>query len=140
VTEAEKESTASIALLYYSRWKNADSARSFLRIYADQIPRKYSNVVERKKDETDETELVYSTNEGDVLISRSGDAVFIGEGFNLALARKLRDTITSVQPQGPMQQAVVPMAEPSLSMSRVLASFGAVSESTLQRYTSRGAK
>ena len=140
VTEAEKESTASIALLYYSKWKNADSARSFLRIYADQVPRKYSNVVERKKDETDETELVYSTNEGDVLISRSGDAVFIGEGFNLALARKLRDTITSVQPQGPMQQAVVPMAEPSLSMSRVLASFGAVSESTLQRYTSRGAK
>jgi hypothetical protein len=39
-----------------------------------------------------------------------------------------------------MLQAVVPMAEPSLSMSRVLASFGAVSESTLQRYTSRGAK
>jgi hypothetical protein len=140
VTEAEKESTASIALLYYSRWKNADSARSFLRIYADQIPRKYSNVVERKKDETDETELVYSTNEGDVLISRSGDTVFIGEGFNLALARKLRDTIASIQPQGPMLQAVVPMAEPSLSMSRVLASFGAVSESTLQRYTSRGAK
>ena len=140
VTEAEKESTASIALLYYSKWKNADSARSFLRIYADQVPRKYSNVVERKKDETDETELVYSTNEGDVLISRSGDAVFIGEGFNLALARKLRDTITSVQPQGPMQQAVAPMTEPSLSMSRVLASFGGVSESTLQRYTSSGAK
>jgi hypothetical protein len=140
VTEAEKESTASIGLLYYSRWKNADSASSFLRIYAGQIPRKYSNVVERKKDEADETELVYSTNEGDVLISRSGDAVFIGEGFKLALARKLRDTIASIQPQGPMQQAVMPETEPALSMSRVLASFGAVSESSLQRYTSRGAK
>jgi hypothetical protein len=140
VTEVEKESTASIALLYYSRWKNADSARSFLRIYAAQIPRKYSNVVERKKDETDETELVYSTNEGDVLISRAGDSVFIGEGFNLALARKLRDMIGSIQPEGRMQQAVVPVNEPALSMSRVLASFGAVNESTLQRYTSRGAK
>jgi hypothetical protein len=140
VTEAERESTASIGLLYYSRWKNADSASSFLRIYAAQIPRKYSNVVERKKDEADETELVYSTNEGDVLISRSGDAVFIGEGFNLALARKLRDAIASVQPQGPMQQALMPVTEPALSMSRVLASFGAVSESSLQRYTSRGAK
>jgi hypothetical protein len=140
VTEAEKESTASIGLLYYSRWKNTDSARSFLRIYAAQIPRKYSNVVERKKDEAGETELVYSTNEGDVLISRSGDAVFVGEGFNLALARKLRDTIASVQPQGPMQQAIVPMSEPAFSMSHILASFGAVSESSLQRYTSRGAK
>jgi hypothetical protein len=140
VTEAEKESTASIGLLYYSRWKNADSASSFLRIYAAQIPRKYSNVVERKKDEIGETELVYSTNEGDVLISRLGDAVFVGEGFNLGLARKLRDTIASIQPQGPMQQADVPVTEPALSMSRVLASFGAVSESSLQRYTSRGAK
>ena len=45
VTEAEKESTASIGLLYSSRWKNADSARTFLRIYSAQIPRKYSGVV-----------------------------------------------------------------------------------------------
>jgi len=140
VTEAEKESTASIGLLYYSRWKNTDSARSFLRVYAAQIPRKYSNVVERKKDETDDTELVYSTNEGDVLISRVGDGVFIGEGFNLALARKLRDTIISVQPEGPMQQAAIPLSEPAFSMSHILASFGAVSESSLQRYTFRGAK
>jgi hypothetical protein len=140
VTEAEKESTASLGLLYYSRWKNSDSARSFLHVYAAQIPRKYSNVVERKKDETDDSELVYSTNEGDVLISRVGDDVFIGEGFNLALARKLRDTIASVQPQGPMQQASMPMLEPAFSMSHILASFGAVSESSLQRYTSRGAK
>ncbi|WP_216843063.1 hypothetical protein [Granulicella sp. S190] len=140
VTEAEKESTASIGLLYYSRWKNVDSARSFLRIYAAQIPRKYSNVVERKKDETDESELIYSTNEGDVLISRSGDSVFIGEGFNLSLARKLRDTIASVQPEGPMQQAISPVTEPTLSMSRVLASFGDISKNSLQRYTSRGAK
>lgn len=42
VTAAERESTASISLLYYSRWKNVDSARSFMRVYANQIPRKYS--------------------------------------------------------------------------------------------------
>jgi hypothetical protein len=139
-TPAEKASTASIALLYYSRWKNADSALSFMRIYASQIPRKYSNVVERKKDEADEKEMVYSTNEGDVLISRSGDSVFISESFDLSLARKLRDTITSVQPQGPMQQAAVPAQEPSLSMARILASFGAANAGSLQRYTSTGAK
>src|ERR1700722_16563206 len=140
VTAVEKESTASISLLYYSRWKNADSARTFLRIYSAQIPRKYSGVVRRSKDELDDTELVYSTNEGDVLISRVGDGVFIGEGFNLALARKLRDTIVSMQPEGPMQQAAISMSEPAFSMSHLLASFGAVSESTLQRYTFRGAK
>jgi hypothetical protein len=140
VTPAEKGSTASIGLLYYSRWKNSDSARSFMRIYASQIPRKYSNVVERKKDEVDEKELIYSTNEGDVLISRSGDSVFIGESFDLSLARKLRDLIVSVQPQGPMQQAAAPMSEPSLSMARIIASFGVANTSSLRRYTSIGAK
>jgi hypothetical protein len=138
VTAAEKESTASLGLLYYSRWKDHDSARSFEHTYAAQIPRKYSNVVERNKDEVDEREQVYSTSEGDVLISVSGDGVFIGEGFDLALARKLRDAIVSVQPEGPVQQAAMRPQEPGLSMARVLASFGAVDASVLQRYTSRG--
>jgi hypothetical protein len=143
VTAAEKESTASISLLYYSRWKNADSARSFMRIYANQIPRKYSGVTRRSKDETDGDEQVYSTNEGDVLISRSGTKVFIGEGFDLALSRKLRDSIASVQTEGPMHLASAPRHEPSLGMARVLASFGSMSGSVsaggLQRYTSTGA-
>jgi hypothetical protein len=138
VTAAEKESTASLGLIYYSRWKNRDSARSFMHIYAAQIPRKYSNVVERTKDEADETEQVYSTREGDVLISLSGTGVFIGEGFDLALARKLRDTIVSVQPEGPMKQAAAPLQEPALSMARALASYGVVNANALRRYTSRG--
>jgi hypothetical protein len=139
VTAAERESTASISLLYYSRWKNVDSARSFMRVYANQIPRKYSGVVRRSKDESDGDEQVYSTNEGDVLISRSGTKVFIGEGFNLALARKLRDSIASVQADGPMHLAASAQHEPSLTMARLLASFGSVNAGSLQRYTFTGA-
>lgn len=138
VTPEEKESTASLGLIYYSRWKNHDSARSFMRTYAQQIPRKYSNVAERTNDEADEREQVFSTSEGDVLISVSGTGVFIGEGFDLALARKLRDTIVSVQPEGPMKQASAPLQEPTLSMSRALASLGVVNADVLRRYTSRG--
>jgi hypothetical protein len=138
MTAAEKESTASLGLIYYSRWKNRDSARSFMRAYAGQIPRKYSDVVERQKDESDETEQIYSTNEGDVLIALTGDGVFIAEGFDLALARKLRDVIVSVQPEGPMRQASMPLAEPSLSLAHFLASFGAFNADALRRYTSRG--
>jgi hypothetical protein len=138
VTTAEKESTASLGLIYYSKWKNRDSARSFMHTYAAQIPRKYSNVAERKADEADDKEQVFSTGEGDVLISITGTGVFVGEGFDLALARKLRDTIVSVQAEGPMKQAAAPLQEPSLSMGRVLASFGVANASTLQRYTSRG--
>ena len=137
VTAAEKDSTASLGLLYYSRWKNRDSARSFLHTYAAQIPRKYSNVVERTKDETGDLEQVFSTDEGDVLISLSGTGVFIAKGFDLALARKLREKIVSAQPEGPIQEAALPLNEPGLSMARVLASFGAVNAAAVQRYTSK---
>ncbi len=33
-TAEEKASTASLGLIYYSRWKNSDSARTFARVYA----------------------------------------------------------------------------------------------------------
>ncbi|HEV2710826.1 MAG TPA: hypothetical protein VGU67_11470 [Edaphobacter sp.] len=142
VIEAEKESTASIALLYYSRWKNADSARSFLRVYASEIPRKYSGVVRREKDEADGDEQVYSTSEGDVLLSISREGVFVSEGFELPLARKLRDQIVSAQPEGPLQIAG---AEPhershelSLGLAHTLSSFGMIRAAGLQRYTFEG--
>jgi len=56
---AEKETTASLGLIYYSKWANPDSARSFVRLYANQLPRKDSGVAERKKDEADENEQVF---------------------------------------------------------------------------------
>ena len=138
VTAAEKESTASIGLLYYSQWKNEDSARSFLRVYAAQVSRKYSNVVRRPQDETDETEQVYSTSEGDVLLSISDTGVFIGEGFSLSLARKLRDSIASVQSSGPIQIAGAQPHETALGLSALLSSFGVIKPSSLGRYTFMG--
>ncbi|HZY63447.1 MAG TPA: hypothetical protein VFE38_13080 [Edaphobacter sp.] len=137
-TAAEKESTASIGLLYYSHWKNADSARSFMRVYASEIPRKYSGVVERSQDEADANEQVFSTNEGDVLISRADDGVFVSEGFKLSLARKLRDQIVNAQPQGPLMTAGIRPHELSLGLSHMLSSFGIIRAAGLQRYTFDG--
>jgi hypothetical protein len=129
VTAEAKESTASIGLLYESKWKNEDSARSFLRVYAGQLPRKYSGLSRRPKDEADESEQVYTTNEGDVLLSISGTGVFVSEGFPLELARKLRDRITSVQLDAPLQVAGAAgrtgsEQDPGLSLVRVLSSAG----------------
>jgi hypothetical protein len=138
VTDAEKASTASIALLYYSRWKNADSARSFLRVYASEIPRKYSGVVRRSQDEADGNEQVYSTNEGDVLLSISGKGVFVSEGFELSLARKLRDQIVGIQGEGPLQTAQVHPPELSLGLAHTLSSFGIIRAAALRRYTFEG--
>jgi hypothetical protein len=104
-TAVNKDSTASLALMYASRWKNEDSARGFFTVYENQLPRKYSGLKRRKTDEKDETERVYSTSEGDVLLTLVGNKVFIGEGFDVALARKLRDAVDGVQGNGPVMQA-----------------------------------
>ena len=143
-SSAEKESTASLALFYYSQWKNADSAKTFLRIYAAQIPRKYSKVARRQQDEAGDNEQVFTTGEGDVLLSISGRGVFVSEGFSLPLARKLRDSVASVQSEGPLRIAGQTLHEPALTMARGLHSFGmikadgAVWSRSQERYTSEG--
>jgi hypothetical protein len=138
-TPAEKQTAASLGLFYYSKWANEDSARSFLRVYAGQLPRKYSNLARRAKDEADENEQVYSTNEGDVLLTITSDGVWVSEGFALPLARKLRDSVQSVQGDGPIHIAASPAAplsprqdEPVLSLTRYLSSFGAMKVGAMQ--------
>jgi hypothetical protein len=133
VTEEAKESTASIGIFYESKWKNEDSARSFLRVYAGELPRKYSGVSQRTKDQADTDEQVYTTNEGDVLLSISGTRVFVSEGFPLALARKLRDLIATVQSDAPLQIAggagnggIKAGNDPGLNVVRMLSAAGLV--------------
>ena len=104
-TAAEKETTASLALLYDSQWKNEDSAQSFFTVFEEELPRQYDGLVRREKDEADGFERVYTTREGDVLLTLQGNRVWVSEGFDVALARKLRDSIDSVQGSGPMQSA-----------------------------------
>ncbi len=89
----------------------------------------------RNKDESDANEQVYTTSEGDVLLSISGTGVFVCEGFPLELARKLRDSITSVQSDAPLQVAGISsnnmlevsglvVTDPGMSLVRLFASAG----------------
>ncbi len=136
-TEQEKGTTASLAIFYYSQWRSEDAARTFLRIYAGELPRKYSHIERRAKDEENAGEQVYSTNEGDVMLSVSGKSVFISEGFELPLARRLREAVESVQGTGPLQVADVHLHEPALSMAETIGSFGMM-QAGLERYTLKG--
>jgi hypothetical protein len=92
-TKEEKETTASLGLLYSSRWKNEDSARSYFEVFDQEMPRQYGGLVRRQKDEEDDDERVYSTKEGDVLLTLKGKTVWVSEGFELAMARKLREQV-----------------------------------------------
>ena len=126
VTPEQKSSTASLGILYESQWRNEDSARSFAHVYEAQLPRKYSGLARREKDEADDTEQVYTTGEGDVLLCVAGTNVFVSEGFPLPLARKLRDAIVNAQGHGPLQIArdAHPQADLALDLVHALTSAG----------------
>jgi len=120
-TDAEKNSTNSIALLYLSGWKSAASAHGFALMYAEQLGRKYSGV---KLDVADEapasalgSEVIYNTNEGPVVITERGKLVFVSESFDLETARKLADLFLDEQGTGEIKTAGVTVPKSGLSQS-----------------------
>jgi len=125
-SDADKSTTKSIAILYLSRWKNADSARSFFHVFEQELPRQYDGLKRRESDETDPGERVYSTNEGDVLLSVKGNEVWVSEGFELPTATKLREMIMDAQGVGPIRQAQMTVPEKELvgGLSQWIGSFG----------------
>ncbi|HUZ05187.1 MAG TPA: hypothetical protein VMU62_07500, partial [Acidobacteriaceae bacterium] len=96
-TNAEKATTASLSLLYLSRWATPEAARSFADIYATEIEKKYDHVIARtpvshgnaQGNQGAVAERIWDTSEGPVLIAVSGKTVFISESFPLPLAHKL---------------------------------------------------
>ncbi len=93
--DADQNSTASLALLYLSRWATPEAARAFAGVYAREIPRKYDAAVAQPDSgeadgDTGISTRIWDTTEGPVLIVVSGRTVFISESFPLELARKLQ--------------------------------------------------
>ena len=125
-TAAEKGSTAALAILYLSQWKNADSARSFFHVFEEELPRQYDGLSRRRADEQSDDERVYSTKEGDVLLSLKGNTVWVSEGFELKTAAKLREMVESAQGVGPVRQAKLQVPERDLvgGMVRAVSGFG----------------
>ena len=119
-TLAELGSTKSLAIFYLSIWKNADSAQVFAKLYANNLGRKYSSV---HQDSTSTgsaasdggTELVYTTDEGPVLITTRGKMVFVAESFPLPLARKLTTLILDAQGTGATRMTLAPRPVTPLS-------------------------
>lgn len=113
---AEQATTKSIALFYLSVWKNPGSARTFARLYANELGRKYSGLKAEAEVSPEHTasepsdgtvEQVYSTSEGPVVITVRGKLVFVTESFDLPLARKLTSLILDAQGTGALQMAAV---------------------------------
>ncbi len=104
-TEAEKDSTASVGLMYLSQWKSPEAAAVFSKMYADELGKKYSNVTRDSNDEADKTEQIYNTSEGPVVLTTNGRMVFVSESFDLTTARKLAFLMMGAQVSDDASQA-----------------------------------
>jgi hypothetical protein len=104
-TDAEKDSTASVALFYLSQWKSPQAAQAFTKMYADELGKMYSNVTRDTNDEADRTEQIYNTSEGPVVLTTSDRMVFVSESFDLTTARKLAFLVMGAQDNDEANQA-----------------------------------
>lgn len=128
-TSAEKASTASLSLVYLSRWQTPAAASRFATIYSDELGRKYSHLSRDHETEARESgaaalqadgsnahadppvltatgnERIYKTNEGPVLIVVNGREVFISESFDLTTARNLQVLLLGAQDDESMRTA-----------------------------------
>jgi hypothetical protein len=102
----DKNSTASVSLLYLSQWKTPEAAAGFAKMYADELGKQFSGVKRDKQAESDETEQIFTTNEGPVLISTNGNSVFLSESFDLTMARKLEFLMTGAQQGAEQNQSI----------------------------------
>ncbi|HEY0795772.1 MAG TPA: hypothetical protein VGD64_08320 [Acidisarcina sp.] len=136
-TPQEKASTASLSLVYVSRWQTAAAASRFATIYSDELGRKYSRVSRDHQTEARESsnsdsnadttedagpvrtatgnERIYKTNEGPVLVVVNGREVFISESFDLTTARKLQVLLLGAQEDESMSTASLTHVPLSLS-------------------------
>jgi hypothetical protein len=116
-TPEEQGSTKSLALFYLSVWKNADSAQTFAKLYADSLGRSYSNLKPVADDGAGPSavdgsdEQVFSTSEGPIVVTTRGKMVFVAESFPLPIARKLTKLIFDAQGTGIIR--MTQLAEPS---------------------------
>ncbi len=119
----DSNSTKSLALFYYSSWRNPGMAGEFAKVYADSLGRKYLNLkVDEKAQsanppEPGETEQVYSTEEGPVVITVRGSQVFVAESFPLDMARKLAMLIMDAQGTGELKMAQTTQHAPQMLLA-----------------------
>jgi hypothetical protein len=114
-TPEEQASTKSLSLFYLSVWKNAASAQEFATLYANSLGRKYSGLkpdtaaqsANAAKLPSGESEQIFSTSEGPVVITTRGKMVFVAESFDLEMARKLTALIFEAQGTGELKMASV---------------------------------
>jgi hypothetical protein len=102
----DSTATASLALLYVSRWSSADKAAEFAEIYAHSLKQRYQKVDEiagpdaansdsqsESKPELLKGRHAWTTEEGAVVIEEHGDTVLVSESLDAATTAALEKEV-----------------------------------------------
>ncbi len=115
-TDAEKNDTASIALVYLSRWKTAEAANAFADVYRRSLPKRYPGL------ETGQT--AETTSEGPVLVRQQERYVFISHSLPVPLAEQVMASMLGAQTAPAASDAGAPRASLSAPLRRFFARQG----------------
>lgn len=98
-TSTPLPTTADLALLYVSHWKNAQAAEKFARFYATTVSRRYQTANVQPVPACASTTCptgaaLISTDEGPVIVEQWPDnTIIVSESFDSALAAKLSSAV-----------------------------------------------
>jgi hypothetical protein len=120
-SQQQKDSTASVAILYLSQWRTESAAEQFATLYADSLTKKYDSVKPDESDTLQPGEKIFNTEEGPVYIERQGKLVFLSESFDPTLARKLQLLLTNAQNTADQESART-LHGPKTALNRELSS------------------
>jgi hypothetical protein len=110
----KNNASASLGLLYVSRWSSAEKASEFAGIYARSLPQRYKKLEEanrasastsseqasQSKAETLKGRHTWTTDEGTIVIEENGGTVFVSESLDSATTETIRREVfgKSTQP------------------------------------------
>ncbi len=110
--QPDSTATASLALLYVSRWSSADKAAEFAEIYAHSLKQRYKKADEiaapvstnpgpqdDSKPELLKGRHAWTTEEGAVIIEEQGDTVLVSESLDAATTAALEKEVFGASAQ-----------------------------------------
>jgi hypothetical protein len=107
--DSTSAATATLGLLYVSRWSSADKAAEFAAIYAQSLKQRYKKadgvaetVPENATQSSEPAELkgrhAWTTDEGPVVIEEQGDTVFVTESLDATTTATLEREVFAPPP------------------------------------------
>jgi hypothetical protein len=85
----DSNSTAHVGLYYISKWASAGAAEEFARIYASELPQRYTGLKHLPPDAARPGLDRYTSNDGPIFIQQTGNMVVAVESFDPENAAKL---------------------------------------------------